>query len=144
MSSIFEHLLQIILMIILPVQIYLLLVGGFILLDTFYRFRVIFKKKDKFSFKKLFDGLTKKMFNYTPIVIAIFYMDLGILNSVYEAFGIPLTFIFTKIATTICIGKELNSMSLSHKILTGKTYLDEMKIWWKNIKKVKKEYDDFK
>lgn len=142
MQTFFELILNAILAIILPIQIYLLLVGGFIALSTFLGILAAKKEKEKIELGKLTSGLVRKMFIYTPTTIAIYWLDTILLGDILMQF-IPVQNFITKVGTMIILGNEFVSINKNFAILTGKSISDRAKIGIKNILSLKKQYNEF-
>lgn len=143
MQTILETILNVFLAIILPVQLYLLLVGGFIALSTLLGILAARKEKEKISLLKLTNGIIHKMFVYTPTTLALFYLDAILLNEIMLQF-VPVPNIVTKLGTLVILGKEFASINKNIEILTGKSFSDRCKEYFKTAIGLKKKYDELK
>lgn len=140
MQTVIEWILNVVLAIILPVQLYLLFVGEFIFVSTLLGVLAAKKQKEKISLKKLTSGLVHKMFVYTPTVVALYYLDTFMLNEIVLQFT-PVNNLITKLGTIIILGDLFASINKNFEILTGKSISDRVKEFFKLVLGVKKNYD---
>lgn len=142
MQTLIESLLHLILAIILPVNLYIFLIGGFILFSTVLGIFADIKQKNKFSFPKLINSLFMKMFMYTTTIISVYYLDKIILNE-FIMKVITIDMAITKIATGIVLSKEFISINKNFGILTGTTLVERFTETFNFTKKIKDKYDKF-
>ena len=141
MSNILNAILNFFLAIILPVQIYLLLIGAVILLDSYYGYLKSRKDKHKFDIYLLLAGIRDKVKIYAPAIIAIYWLDEHLINEfVLTLLSIQLA--ATKIGCAVLISTELASVNKNIKAITGKSLQQRMKDTLKVAKDVKESSDD--
>lgn len=108
---------------LMPVIPLLILVGGFIALDTIYGIYKA-KKLKKFNSKRLGDVLGK-LGLYQGVILLLFLMDYFILNSILKEY-IGIEFIATKILSIFFCYIEWESVSETYKELNGVSLKDKM------------------
>lgn len=141
MSNIGSWLLSGILSIILPVKLYLVVVGMVIFLDAFYSIRALKKKNEKFKMSKFLDGFIKKTAIYSPAVVGIYYLEAFLLKEIMEYF-INIPFIITKILTMGILSKELISINKNYAIISGQSIVSGIKSIFSIVKETKKEINN--
>lgn len=142
MNTLIEWLVNIFLMIVLGVQYYLLVVAIIFMFDTLLGLITIKKRKDKFSFKKFFVGLSVKIIFYTPAVVSLWVMDNFILNELILHY-IPIENLVTKAGTVVLLGTELTSINKHIRFLRGKSFTETGSTLWKKIKEFASEFKIF-
>lgn len=140
MLNVLETILNGILFILLPVEVYLMLVGIFIALDSYFRVWFSFKKKD-FSLGLLLKGMLKKMWLYTPIVVSIFYLDTLALNEIVIR-SINIDHLITRFVTGVIIFYELGSINKNIKLVTGKSFFLLAKTFFNFVVSFKQKIKD--
>jgi hypothetical protein len=138
MSTFLTSLLNLFLAIILPVQAYLLLIGGFILLDTFYGVLVSMKGSKEFNFKLMITGIIRKIAVYSPAMLGVYYLDATLLNEFVSSF-ISIDSAITKIGCAILMSAEIASINDSIKKLTGKGIMRRIREGFGIAKEIKNE-----
>lgn len=141
MSSFTNYILSLFLALVLPVQIYLLLIGGAILMDSYYGALWAKKNKNKFNLVKLFRGIRNKMAIYTPAMLGIFWLDFHLLNEFVLQF-ITVDSAVTKLGCAILISTELASINQKINYLTGVSLRQRMKNTFKFFKDSKESIED--
>lgn len=142
MNTFFEAVINFILAIILPVGVYLLIIGGLMFVDTLLGLYRVKKNKEKFIWSKFFKGLITKMYVYTPIIVCVYWMDFHLLNDIVKLF-INVDLLFTKLASLILSSTEITSINKNFKAVTGKSLLDRLRNVVKVAHSVKNEINDF-
>lgn len=140
MSSFLNALLNLFLAIILPVQVYLLLIGGVILLDSYYGILVARKEKVGFDIMKLLKGIVRKMAIYTPAMLGVYWLDVHLLSEFVQQF-ITIQSAITKIGCAVLISTELASINRGITKLTGLGLRERLKNLFKVAKETKDDYD---
>ena len=129
-------------MIVLPVQLYLLIIGGMILLDTYYGVYAKIKTGEKFNWLKFFKGLRFKLALYTPAMVGIFWFDTFILNElILKYFNFDL--LITHIGCVVLSSTEIASINKNYKVITGKSLYEKCLDFYKFLKKLNKKYKKF-
>lgn len=137
-----EAIVNVILAIVLPVEMYLSIVGIMMTLDTYFGLGVA--RRDKtFSFKKLLNGILIKIRLYTPIVVAIYWLDEFAINSIVYNF-INIDHLVTRFVTGIILLREGNSILLKVKDKYNFDLKLEGRKLFNFIKSSKKEIDEIK
>jgi hypothetical protein len=107
MSHILEWIFGMILAILLPVQLYLGLVGAIVLVDLLLALAA--NDSGEFKWKKLWDGLLRKVLIYPLIVIILFWIDELIVNPfITEYFKV--NHIGTKFGLMVVFGRDMSSI----------------------------------
>lgn len=143
MTNVLNSALSLLAAFVLPVQVYLLLIGGVILLDSYYGAMWARKSGEKFSALKLFKGIRNKMAIYTPAMLGVFWLDFHLLNEFVTQF-INVQSAVTKIGCAILISTELSSINEKINNLTGTSLRQRMKNTFKFFKESKDKYDELK
>lgn len=143
MTNLLNSALSLLAAFVLPVQVYLLLIGGVILLDSYYGAMWANKNGDKFSVLKLLKGIRNKMAIYTPAMLGVFWLDFHLLNEFVTQF-INVQSAVTKIGCAILISTELASINDKINKLTGTSLRQRMNNTFKFFKESKDKYDEFK
>lgn len=143
MTNVINSALSLLAAFVLPVQVYLLLIGGVILLDSYYGAMWARKNGGKFSMLKLLKGIRNKMAIYTPAMLGVFWLDFHLLNEFVLQF-ITVNSAVTKIGCTILISTELASINEKINKLTGTSLRQRMNNTFKFFKESKDKYDEFK
>lgn len=143
MTQFIENMVLFILGIILPVKIYLLIVGLIICIDTYYGLKAAKTSNTVFSFKKLFDGLIKKFTRYSIFVLAVYWVDTTFFNDLIVEYKPVLDHIITKLWTMILLAREVVSINDNYKVVHGHSFGDNIKTLVGFGKKAKDIYDDF-
>lgn len=141
MSSLLNTVLNFLLAIILPVQVYLLLIGGVILMDSYYGILLVRKEKGKFSALKMFKGIRNKIAIYTPAMLGVYWLDMHLLNEFVLQF-INIQSAVTKIGCAVLISTELSSINENINKITGTSLRQRLKNLFRVAKDVKNDYDD--
>lgn len=143
MSTFFSSIANFILAIILPVQLYLLLIGGVILLDSYYGYHKAIFLKEKISWLKFFKGIRKKIAIYTPAMLGIYWLDFHLLNEFLLQF-LSIDMVITKIGCTVLLSTEIASINQNIKTITGKSLYKRIKDTMGVAKDLKQDIDSFK
>lgn len=143
MSTFVNTLINLFLALVLPVQIYLLLIGGVILMDSYYGAMWSNKNGDKFSLLKLLKGIRRKMAIYTPAMLGVYWLDAHLLNEFVLQF-ITISSAITKIGCAVLISTELTSINQNINNLTGTSLRQRMRNTFKFFKSTKDSLEDFK
>lgn len=142
MATFFSAVFNFFLAIILPVQLYLLLIGGVILLDTYFGVIKSRREKEKFSLHRMLKGIALKMCVYSPAMLGVYWLDAELLNEFVMLF-INIELAVTKIGCAILVSTELTSINGNIKKITGKSLVTRVKESFKIAKDIKKETDNF-
>lgn len=137
-----EWFINIILMIVLGVQYYMLIVGCIFVFDTILGLLTMKKRKEKFNFMKFTKGLAIKILFYTPAVVSLWVLDSFLLNELVLT-KVPIEHLVTKSGTVILLSHELSSINKHIGILRGKTFTETTENIWKGLKKLAKEFKVF-
>lgn len=144
MSSFFNAVLNFFLAIILPVQVYLLLIGGVILLDCWYGYMKA-KKQSNIGFDAflLLRGIRNKMAIYTPAMVGVYWLDFHLLNEFLMAV-ITVPMVVTKVGCIILMSTEIASINRNIKVITGKSLKQRIKESMDFAKDVNEDIKDLK
>lgn len=143
MSAFFEGLLSAILMIVLPVGVYLLLIGGVIVIDSYYGIVVSKKQKIPFNWYFFLKMLTIKISRYTPAMIGIYWMDQKILNEIVMQI-VSIDCLITRVGCIVLCSTEIASINRNFKVIHGKSIVEMLLNVGKSARKVSEEIKDIK
>lgn len=144
MSTFFNAILNFLLAIILPVQVYLLLIGGVILLDSWYGYLKAKKKSGGgFDMFLLLSGIRNKMAIYTPAMLGVYWLDFHLLNEfLLTIITVPMA--ITKVGCVILMSTEIASINRNIKAITGKSLRQRVKESMNYAKEVNDGIKDLK
>lgn len=143
MSTFIESLVNAVLMIVLPVGVYLLLIGGVIVIDSYYGVIVSKKQNRPFNLYYFLKMYGVKISRYTPAMIGVYWMDYKILNEiVLNFFNVDL--FITRIICGVLMSTEIISINRNFKIIHGKSIGEMLLDVWKVGKKASDKIKEIK
>jgi len=126
---------------IAPIKFILLLVGAFIIFDTYLGIKKAKKLKLKISSRAL-SAIISKMLLYQTCVITAYMLEIYLLGDIISLLFPSVPLLLTKLVGLSLVGVELVSISENSKIIYGVNLWQKMKQAFRRASDTSKEVSD--